>query len=199
MGVPRRPTSTYRLQLTPEFRFADAAALVPYLAELGVTDVYISPPFAAAPGSTHGYDVVDHNVLRHELGGEADYEALCDAIAQAGMGQLVDFVPNHMGIGPHNPWWIDVLENGPSSMHAPFFDVDWNPVKHELQHKVLVPVLGDQFGEVLERGELQLAREGGAFFVKYWEHCFPVAPRQVPHLLGHRLDALRAELGPSDV
>ncbi len=199
MHVPRRPISTYRLQLTPAFRFEDAAGLVPYLAELGVTDVYVSPPFEAAPGSMHGYDVVDHNRLRDELGGEAGYEKLCAAIGAAGMGQLVDFVPNHMGIGPHNPWWLDVLENGPSSQYAPYFDVDWKPVKDELEHKVLVPVLGDQFGEVLERGELKLVREGGAFFVKYWEHCFPVTPRQVPHLLGHRLDTLRAELGGGDV
>jgi (1->4)-alpha-D-glucan 1-alpha-D-glucosylmutase len=197
--VARRPISTYRLQLTPAFRFEDAAALVPYLAELGVTDVYISPPFAAAPGSTHGYDVVDHNVLRDELGGEAGYEKLCAAIKAAGMGQLVDFVPNHMGIGPQNPWWNDLLENGPSSQYAPYFDVDWKPVKDELENKVLVPVLGDQYGEVLERGELVLTREGGAFFVKYWDHCFPVTPRQVPRIIGHRLDVLRNELGAGDV
>ena len=195
----RRPRSTYRLQLTPAFRFADAAALVPYLAELGVTDVYISPPFAAAPGSMHGYDVVDHNLLRDELGGARSYGELCAAIRRAGMGQLVDFVPNHMGIGPQNPWWLDLLENGPSSAYAPYFDVDWKPIKDELEHKVLVPILGDQFGEVLERGELKLVREGGAFFITYWEHCFPVTPRQVPHLLGHRLEALRAELGAGDV
>jgi (1->4)-alpha-D-glucan 1-alpha-D-glucosylmutase len=197
--VARRPISTYRLQLTPSFRFEDAAGLVPYLAELGVTDVYISPPFAAAPGSMHGYDVVDHNVLRDELGGEAGYDELCAAIQAAGMGQLVDFVPNHMGIGPQNPWWLDLLENGPSSQYAPYFDVDWKPVKDELENKVLVPVLGDQYGEVLERGELVLSREGGAFFVKYWEHIFPVTPRQVPGIIGHRLDQLRNELGAGDV
>jgi (1->4)-alpha-D-glucan 1-alpha-D-glucosylmutase len=197
--VPRRPLSTYRLQITPAFRFEDAAALVPYLAELGITDVYVSPLFEAAPGSTHGYDVVDPNVLRAELGGADGYAALCEAIAAAGMGQLVDFVPNHMGIGPHNPWWLDLLENGPSSAYAAYFDVDWKPLKDELEHKVLVPLLGDQFGEVLERGELKLVREGGAFFVKYWEHCFPVTPRQVPGILGHRLDTLRAELGGGDV
>ena len=197
--MPRRPLSTYRVQLTPAFGFADAARLVPYLAELGVTDLYISPPFAAAPGSTHGYDVVDPNVLRDELGGEAGYDQLCAAIAAAGMGQLVDFVPNHMGIGPDNPWWRDLLENGPSSAYAPYFDVAWNPIKQELVRKVLMPVLGDQYGEVLERGELKLVREGGAFFVKYWEHSFPVTPRQVPRLLGHRLEALRAELGAGDV
>jgi (1->4)-alpha-D-glucan 1-alpha-D-glucosylmutase len=197
--VRRRPSSTYRLQLTPELGFRAAAALVPYLGELGITDLYLSPPFAAMPGSTHGYDVVDHNRLRDELGGEAGYAELCDALAAAGMGQLVDFVPNHMGIGPDNPWWSDVLENGPSSVYAPFFDVDWTPVKRELANKVLLPVLGDQFGEVLERGELKLKREGGAFFIAYWEHCFPVAPRAVPRLLRHGLDELAGQLGADDV
>ena len=197
--MPRRPISTYRLQLTPAFGFRDAAALVPYLDELGVTDVYISPPFASTPGSTHGYDVVDHNQLRDELGGAEGYQALCQAIAERKMGQLVDFVPNHMGIGPHNPWWIDVLENGPSSVYAPYFDVDWGPVKRELTNKVLVPLLGDQFGEVLERGELELTREGGTFFVKYWDHVFPITPRQVPVILRDGLEQLRAQLGADDV
>jgi (1->4)-alpha-D-glucan 1-alpha-D-glucosylmutase len=195
----RRPLSTYRLQLGPGFGFRDAAALVPYLAELGITDVYLSPPFAAAPGSSHGYDVVDPNRLRPELGGDDGYDELCRATAAWGLGQLIDFVPNHMGIGPDNPWWLEVLENGPSSVYAPYFDIDWNPLKRELTNKVLVPVLGDQFGEVLERGELELVREGGAFFVKYWEHSFPITPRQVPRILRHELDTLRAELDPSDV
>jgi (1->4)-alpha-D-glucan 1-alpha-D-glucosylmutase len=197
--VRRRPSSTYRLQLTPQFNFRDAAALVPYLRELGISDLYISPPFAAMPGSTHGYDVVDHNRLRDELGGAAGYAELCRAVAAAGMGQLVDFVPNHMGVGPCNAWWIDVLENGPSSVYAPFFDVDWSPIKRELANKVLVPVLGDQFGEVLERGELHLKREGGAFFFEYWEHRFPVAPRAVPRVIGHRLEQLQHQLGRDDV
>src|SRR5256885_585325 len=128
----RRPASTYRLQLTPTFGFREAAAIVPYLHELGVTDVYLSPPFTCAPGSTHGYDVVNHNELRPELGGEAGYAELCAATGKLGMGQLLDYVPNHMGIGPTNSWWTDVLENGPSSVYAPFFDVDWRPIKHEL-------------------------------------------------------------------
>jgi (1->4)-alpha-D-glucan 1-alpha-D-glucosylmutase len=195
----RRPLSTYRLQLTPEFRFQQAAALVPYLAELGITDVYLSPPFVSAPGSTHGYDVVDHNRLRPELGGDDGYHELCRALGAHGLGQLIDFVPNHMGIGPENPWWLDVLENGPSSVYAPYFDIDWAPVKRELGGRVLVPVLGDQFGAVLERGELKLVRDGGAFFVKYWEHAFPITPRQVPRIVRHRLEELQAELGPADV
>jgi (1->4)-alpha-D-glucan 1-alpha-D-glucosylmutase len=195
----RRPLSTYRLQLGPHFGFRDAAALVPYLAELGISDVYLSPPFAATPGSTHGYDVVDHNRLSAELGGDEGYAELCRAIAAHGLGQLVDFVPNHMGIGPQNAWWLEVLENGPSSLYARYFDVDWRPLKRELANKVLVPVLGDQFGEVLERGELQLVREGGAFFVKYWEHSFPINPRQVPRILRHQLDRLRDEVGADDI
>src|SRR5690349_3847078 len=120
--IKRRPLSTYRVQLTPTFGFRDAAALVPYLADLGITDLYLSPPFAAPRGSTHGYDVVDHNALRPELGGDDAFAELCRALADSQMGQLIDFVPNHMGIGPDNPWWLDVLENGPSSIYAAWFD-----------------------------------------------------------------------------
>jgi (1->4)-alpha-D-glucan 1-alpha-D-glucosylmutase len=194
----RRPASTYRLQLTRSFGFEQAAAVVPYLAQLGVGALYVSPILAAAPGSSHGYDVVDHGRLNPELGGEAGYEKLCSALARAGMGQLVDFVPNHMGVGPDNVWWMEVLENGPSSRYAYFFDVDWRPVKAELENKVLVPVLGEQYGVVLEKGELRLVREGGVFLVTYYEHRFPVAPRSVPQVLRHRLEDLREKLGPEE-
>jgi (1->4)-alpha-D-glucan 1-alpha-D-glucosylmutase len=197
-GESRRPSSTYRLQLTAEFGFDDAAAIVPYLHALGVSDVYLSPILHAAKGSTHGYDVVDHGRLAPALGGDAAYERLCEALAARGMGQLVDLVPNHMGVGPENAWWMDVLENGPSSRQAGFFDVTWQPLKKELGNKVLVPVLGGQYGEVLERGELTLEREGGAFFLRYWDHRFPIAPRQVPQVLRHRLEELRAALGPEE-
>jgi (1->4)-alpha-D-glucan 1-alpha-D-glucosylmutase len=146
----------------------------------------------------HGYDVVDHGRLNPELGGEEGFAALADACARRGMGVLLDFVPNHMGIGPQNRWWSDVLENGPSSVWAPAFDVDWRPLKSELDHKVLVPVLGDQFGRVLEAGELVLARDGGALVVRYFDHVFPVAPRSVPLVLRHGLAALRAAMGPDD-
>jgi (1->4)-alpha-D-glucan 1-alpha-D-glucosylmutase len=198
-GVTRRPASTYRLQLHGDFDFEDAARVVPYLHALGVTDLYLSPILEAAPGSRHGYDVVNHGRLNPELGGEEGFLGLAAACAERGMGILVDFVPNHMGIGARNPWWTDVLENGPSSVHAPAFDVEWRPLKTELGHKVLVPLLGDQFGKVLEAGELKLAREGGALEVRYWDHVFPVAPRSVPQLLRHRLAELRAELGEGDV
>ncbi|WP_242395408.1 malto-oligosyltrehalose synthase [Anaeromyxobacter oryzisoli] len=197
-GLTRRPASTYRLQLHRGFGFDDAAAIVPYLADLGVSGLYLSPVLAAAPGSMHGYDVVDHGRLNPELGGAEGFARLAAAAAANGMGILLDFVPNHMGIGPDNPWWMDVLENGPSSVHAPAFDVDWAPLKAELRNKVLVPVLGDQFGRVLERGELRLVREGGALFVRYFDHVFPLSPRSTPLLLRHRLDALREELGPTD-
>ena len=197
-GVTRRPASTYRLQLGAGFGFDQAAAVVPYLDALGITDVYLSPVLASAPGSTHGYDVVDHGRLDPELGGEEGYRRLAAACVARGMGILLDFVPNHMGIGPLNRWWMDVLENGPSSVHAAAFDVDWTPLKPELAHKVLVPVLGDQFGKVLERGELRLTRREGALEIRYFEHVFPLAPRSVPLVLRHRLDALRERPGADD-
>ncbi|BDG09438.1 malto-oligosyltrehalose synthase [Anaeromyxobacter paludicola] len=193
-----RPASTYRLQLHAGFGFDAAAAQVPYLHALGVTHLYLSPILAAAPGSKHGYDVVDHGRLNPELGGEAAYERLCAALAERGMGQLVDFVPNHMGVGPENRFWMEVLENGPSSEHARLFDVDWRPVKGELENKVLVPILGDQYGKVLERGELKLSREGGALWLGYYEHRFPIAPRQVPQVLRHGLPELKERLGATN-
>jgi (1->4)-alpha-D-glucan 1-alpha-D-glucosylmutase len=197
-ATTRRPASTYRLQLHGGFGFDAAAELVPYLDLLGVSDLYLSPILEAAPGSTHGYDVVNHGRLNPELGGAEAFERLAARCAERGMGILVDFVPNHMGIGPRNPWWMDVLENGPSSVHAPAFDVEWRPLKAELGHKILVPVLGDQFGKVLEAGELTLARDGGALVVRYYDNVFPVAPRSVPLVLRHRLDTLRDALGPTD-
>jgi (1->4)-alpha-D-glucan 1-alpha-D-glucosylmutase len=197
-GVTPRPASTYRLQLHAGFGFDAAAQVVPYLHALGVTHLYLSPVLAAAPGSLHGYDVVDHGRLSPELGGAEAYDRLAEACRARAMGIVLDFVPNHMGIGRENPWWMDVLENGPSSVHAPAFDVDWTPLKAELDHKVLVPVLGDQFGRVLERGELILARDGGAFSVHYFDHLFPVAPRSVPLLLRHGLERLREALAPEE-
>jgi (1->4)-alpha-D-glucan 1-alpha-D-glucosylmutase len=197
-GDARPPVSTYRLQLGPSLGFQAAARLVPYLASLGVDAVYLSPILAAAPGSTHGYDVVDFGRISPELGGEAGFAELSDALRANGMGLIVDFVPNHMGVGTANAWWMDLLENGPSSVHAPAFDVDWEPVKADLRHKVLVPVLGDQYGLVLERGELQLERDGGAFSLRYFDHRFPIAPRSVPSILRHGLEELARQLGPGD-
>jgi (1->4)-alpha-D-glucan 1-alpha-D-glucosylmutase len=193
------PVSTYRLQLHRGFRFPDAQAVVPYLATLGVTACYSSPQLRARPGSTHGYDITNHNELNPELGTEAEYDGFTRALAGQDLVQLVDFVPNHMGIDPEaNPWWQDVLENGACSAHAHFFDVDWDPVKPELKGKVLLPILGDQYGNVLERGELRLWYADGALHLDYFDHQLPINPRQATKLYRHGLDQLKAELGEQD-
>ncbi|MGI8759509.1 MAG: malto-oligosyltrehalose synthase [Acidimicrobiales bacterium] len=170
------PLATYRLQLQPGFGFDDAAAVAPYLAALGITHVYTSPVLQAVPGSTHGYDVVDHSRVNDELGGEAAHRRFCSALAAAGLGQVLDIVPNHMAITTGNAWWADVLENGPSSRWAAYFDVDWEGPESKLRNTVLIPVLGDHYGRVLEAGGLGLERQGGTFSVTYFEHRFPVAP-----------------------
>ncbi len=196
---PRIPVATYRLQFNRAFTFEDARRVVPYLAALGISDVYASSYLAARPGSLHGYDIVDHNALNPELGTEADYDRFVGALRERGMGQLLDVVPNHMGIAEAcNRWWNDVLENGPSSPCAEFFDVDWNPVKRELVNKVLLPILGDQYGRVLENQELRLAYAEGAFFLWYHEHRLPIEPGSASQILAHRLEALTAALGEED-
>ena len=176
------PLATYRVQLHAGFGFDDVAALAPYLAALGVSHVYCSPYLQAAPGSTHGYDVVDHSSLNEELGGEAGFERMIKALAHHGLEHVVDIVPNHMSVaaGRRNRWWWDVLENGPSSRWAEFFDVDWS----RDDPRVLLPVLGDHYGRVLEWGEFRLAREAGSFVVHYFEHEAPVSPRTLDELLG---------------
>jgi (1->4)-alpha-D-glucan 1-alpha-D-glucosylmutase len=191
------PVSTYRLQLHPGFTFADAAAIADYLHDLGVGDVYTSPLFAARAGSTHGYDVADYGALSPALGGEEAFAALGAALRERGMGLVLDMVPNHMGVGDANPWWTDVLENGPASPYASFFDIDWQPVKPELAGKVLLPILGDQYGIVLERGELTLDLEGGALWLRYYETRLPTAPRTAMPVLESARAAV-AETLPED-
>jgi len=182
--TPVVPLSTYRVQLTPSFGFDDAAVIAGYLSDLGVSHLYSSPVLQAAPGSTHGYDVVDHSRVSAELGGEAGHARMCDALAAAGLGQVLDVVPNHMAVaGPENAWWWDVLENGPASVYAAYFDVDWDPPESKLRHTVLLPILGDHYGRVLEAGELRLVRRGGSFTVGYHGHIVPVAPRSLDRLL----------------
>jgi isoamylase len=172
--------ATYRLQLNAGFGFRDALAQLDYLSELGVTDVYTSPLLAAARQSTHGYDVIDHSRLNPELGTDDDFAAFSGALRSRGMGLLVDWVPNHMGIAAgQNPWWEDLLENGPSSLYAETFDVDWEPTKQEMRDTVLVPRLGDQYGQVLERGELKIVNEGGSLHLSYYEHRFPLGPKTI--------------------
>ncbi len=176
--------ATYRVQLHAGFTFDDAAAAVPYLADLGVSHLYCSPYLQAAPGSTHGYDVVDHQRLNEELGGEAAYERLVEALRLHDMGQVLDIVPNHMAtVGRANAWWWDVLENGPASRYAAYFDIDWDPPERKLIAQVLVPVLGDHYGRVLENGELELVRSEGSFAIRYHEHEVPVSPRSLDDLL----------------
>jgi (1->4)-alpha-D-glucan 1-alpha-D-glucosylmutase len=174
----RVPLATYRVQLHKGFRFVDAIALVPYLAALGISHLYVSPVFMARPGSTHGYDVVDHNRVNPELGSEAELEALIDTLQRHGMGLVMDLVPNHMGVlKGENPWWLDVLEKGRASRYCRFFDIDWTPAKAELRGKVLLPVLGDHYGAALERGELKVAKEGGRWWVRYYDDRFPLNPK----------------------
>ncbi len=176
--------STYRVQLRAEFDLDAAAGIADYLADLGVSHLYCSPYLQAAPGSTHGYDVVDPTRVSDELGGDAAHRRLCEALAAQGLGQVLDVVPNHMALdGRANRWWWDVLENGPSSRWAEFFDVDWEPPEARLRNLVLLPILGDHYGRVLEAGEIRLGRAGGRFEVRYHEHLMPVAPRSLDGLL----------------
>src|SRR5262245_7268278 len=177
MSRARLPLSTYRLQFNSGFTFRDANAIVDYLDALGVSDAYASSYLTAVPGSPHGYDIVDPTRLNRDIGSEEDYWAWVESLRARGMGHLLDVVPNHMGIAKSaNRWWLDVLENGPSSRFARFFDIDWRPVKDELADKVLIPILGDQYGAVLERRELKLTYRDGAFFVAYYEERLPIAP-----------------------
>ena len=189
------PTSTYRVQLNAGFTFNDARAIVPYLDDLGIGALYTSPFLCATPGSTHGYDVTDYGSLNPEIGSDEDLQSLTTALRERGLGQLVDVVPNHMGIaGGANAWWQDVLENGRTSAYAEFFDIDWRPLKEELRGKILLPVLGDHYGVVLERGELELRYADGAFTVHYYETRLPIAPTTYPMILTM---ALEGEVRPS--
>ncbi len=174
------PLATNRVQLRPGFGFDEVAALAPYLADLGISHVYCSPYLQARPGSTHGYDVVDHRRLNEELGGEAGHRRMVDALAAAGLSHIVDMVPNHMAIaGRRNAWWWDVLENGQSSRWAVAFDIDWSGP----DDRILLPVLGDHYGRVLEAGDIRVEREGGSFVARYYEHEAPISPRTLDDLL----------------
>ena len=181
---PRIPTCTYRLQFNRWFTFAQAREIVPYLHALGISDVYASPYFQASPESLHGYDINDHNKLNPAIGSRSDYDAWIAQLHAHDMGQVLDFVPNHVGIADsRNEWWMDVLENGPSSRYAPYFDIDWEPLISHLRDKVLLPILGDQYGCVLERGELRVSFEEGTFCLLYGERKLPIAPGTYRHIL----------------
>ena len=182
----RIPLSTYRLQFHQNFTLTQATALIPYLAALGISHCYASPLLKARPGSTHGYDIVDHNSMNPEVGTPEAFDRFVDTLHQHGMGLILDIVPNHMGImGSDNGWWLDVLENGEASSYSGYFDIDWEPVKDELRHKVLLPVLGDTYGAVLEHGDLKLTFDGGKgeFSIFYFNHRFPIDPKEYPRIL----------------
>ena len=188
------PGATYRLQLNSSFTFADAAATIPYLDSLGVTDCYLSPILAAQPGSLHGYDVTDPSRLNPELGGLESFLDLGRTLARHGMRIVLDIVPNHMCISdPGNLWWQDVLENGPSSPHARYFDIDWRPPREDLENKILLPVLGDQYGRVLESGLIRLAHRPGSFFLSVYDRQYPVAPRTWSTVLAPALAQVKAD------
>ena len=171
---------------------------MPYLRDLGISDCYTSPLLRARPGSTHGYDICDHNSINPEIGARQDLESLSAVLKRNGLGIIVDFVPNHMGIDAQtNVWWRDVLEQGPASPYARFFDIDWHPIKEELRNKVLLAILGDQYGEVLERGELQVALVDGLLVLQYFDRMLPLHPATAALALRHGNDDLRSRLGES--
>jgi (1->4)-alpha-D-glucan 1-alpha-D-glucosylmutase len=188
----RAPLSTYRLQLHAGFAFADAEAVLPYLQSLGIGDCYASPIFEARPGSQHGYDVTRHDRINPELGGEEGFARLSAKLRSLDMGLLLDIVPNHMGVGNDSLWWQDVLENGRASEYADCFDIDWDPLDPRMRGKLLLPVLGRQYGEELESKRIQMEAEDGRVRARYYGHVMPVAPRSIPVMFP---EAELAELG----
>jgi (1->4)-alpha-D-glucan 1-alpha-D-glucosylmutase len=190
------PAATYRLQFNAAFTFDAATAIVDYLDALGISHAYASSYLCAVPGSTHGYDVTDPTRLNPEIGDEPAYERWIATLRAHHMGHIIDLVPNHMGIAMSaNPWWQDVLENGPSSRYAPIFDIDWHPLKPELENKVLLPILGDSYGAVLERQEIRLEYENGAFRVRYFGYTLPLSPGTYDLVLGEDADRLVDDVG----
>lgn len=184
--LPGVPIATYRLQLTANFNFDAAAAVVPYLKKLGISHVYASPFMKARKGSTHGYDIVDHTRFNPELGGEAGFEHLSRTLKQHDLGLILDFVPNHVGVHfADNPWWLDVLEWGPASPHAASFDIDWDQLPYRARGGVLLPIIGSSYGEALEKGDIELRYDAaeGSFSAWYFEHRLPIAPERYSEIL----------------
>ena len=170
------PVATYRIQLHSDFGFDDAAAIADYLDALGISHIYSSPYLQAAPGSKHGYDVVDHHKVNAELGGAEAHDRFSKSLGMNHLGQVLDIVPNHMAIsGRLNRYWWDVLENGPASRYANFFDIDWQSPEEKLRNKLLVPVLGEHYGRVLEKGDIKIKRNCGEFVIAYYDQEFPAS------------------------
>jgi (1->4)-alpha-D-glucan 1-alpha-D-glucosylmutase len=189
----RTPTSTYRVQMHKGFTFDDASGIAEYLCDLGISHLYSSPYLQASPGSTHGYDVVDHTKVNEELGGTAAHARFCERLGQAGLGQVLDIVPNHMSLGRENRYWWDVLENGTSSRYASFFDIDWQPYEERLRNKVLVPILADQYGRVLDAGDIKVVRRGNQFQVECSGQTLPVSPISLPSILGRAAEYAKSD------
>lgn len=192
----RAPTATYRLQFNRQFGFKDAQKLVPYLHALGISDIYASPILQARAGSGHGYDVTDPTRLNPEIGTEAEFDSLLDELRRQGMGLILDIVPNHMAASSENPWWMDVLENGPASTYANFFDIDWRPPERELEDRVLLPVLTNPYACTLEDQDLKVVFEEGGFFIRYMEMKLPAAPKSCARVLGYGIEDLNRRLSP---
>lgn len=183
LSTARIPVATYRVQFHKECTFEQVTRAIPYLHALGISHLYSSPYLRARPGSTHGYDIIDHNALNPEVGDARAFDRMCEALHSHGMSQILDVVPNHMGVlEADNAWWLDVLENGPASAHAQTFDIEWHPVAPEMAGRVLLPVLGDHYGRVLEAGEIQLRfdPQAGEFSLHYWDHRFRIDPAHYP-------------------
>src|SRR6188472_3094760 len=193
---PSIPVATYRLQLTPNFDFDAAASIVPYLKALGISHLYASPFMKARKGSTHGYDIIDHTKINPELGGDAGFERLSEALQRHDIGLILDFVPNHVGVHfADNPWWLDVLEWGPASPHAASFDIDWDQLPYRARGGVLLPVIGSSYGHALESGEIELRydAEEGSFSAWYFEHRLPIAPERYSEILRQVVKEAAAE------
>jgi (1->4)-alpha-D-glucan 1-alpha-D-glucosylmutase len=192
------PIATYRVQLTANFNFDAAAAIVPYLKALGITHLYASPFMKAREGSTHGYDIVDHTKLNPELGGEEGFARLSAALKEQDLGLILDFVPNHVGVHfADNPWWLDVLEWGPASPHAVSFDIDWELLPYRARGGVLLPIIGSSYGQALEKGEIELRYDAdeGSFSAWYFEHRLPIAPDRYSEILRAIVKEAGAEVG----
>ena len=190
----RIPLATYRLQFNKDFTFNDAMKILDYLRELGITEIYASPILTSRRGSGHGYDVTNPNRLDPDLGTEKDFDLFLSELEKRGMGLLLDIVPNHMAASSENPWWMDVLENGPDSAFSSYFDIDWHPPSRSLDNKILLPILGRPFGEALDSGEFKLILNSGKFAIEYFESSFPLAPRTYRTVLAHRIGRLRSLL-----
>ncbi|MBZ5586211.1 MAG: hypothetical protein LAQ30_29310 [Acidobacteriia bacterium] len=186
------PGSTYRLQFNAGFRFVDGRDLVPYLSDLGITDLYSSPRYKARRGSSHGYDIANPLRVNSELGTEEDFDEMAGKLRHYGMGLLLDTVPNHMAASYENPWWTDVLENGQSSAYASYFDIDWRPATSKAaflqENRVLLPILGDLYGNVLTKGELSLKIEDTGIHVRYYETRLPLDPKSYGAILQRCLE-----------